>query len=204
MYAAQGKKILNTETKNKVDAAVRALKESPATSWYFEPDSPFNDSIQRFYQLKFKTNFRGTIYYRCMADLIIVDHKNKEIQPVDLKTSGHPEWEFPKSFIQWRYDIQSRLYWRIINEVIKANEDYKDYKVLPYKFIVVNKETLTPLVWDFEDTEKMGTLYYGKNKEIECTYPFELGEELSRYLQEQHKVPIGISTYDSNSIIEWL
>ena len=35
--------------------------------------------------------------------LIVVDYNNKTIQPVDLKTSFHKEWEFHKSFVDWRY-----------------------------------------------------------------------------------------------------
>ena len=50
--------------------------------------------------------------------LIVVDHNNKTIQPIDLKTSGHPEWDFYHSFILWHYDIQARLYWRIIKDNI--------------------------------------------------------------------------------------
>jgi len=108
MYAALGKKILDSETKNQVDAAVRALKESESTKFYFAPNDPFDDSVQRFYQLKFKATFLG-IDYRCMSDLIVVDHKNKTIQPIDLKTSSHTEWDFYKSFTQWRYKIVNIL-----------------------------------------------------------------------------------------------
>lgn len=43
---------------------------------------------------------------------------------------------------------------------------FKAFRLCPYKFIVANKKTLIPLVWNYEDTEKMGTLYYGK--QIEC------------------------------------
>ena len=43
------------------------------------------------------------INYRCMADLIAVNYANKTIQPIDLKTSGHAEWDFYKSFIDWSY-----------------------------------------------------------------------------------------------------
>lgn len=67
MYTAQGKTILDVETKNQVDAAVRALKESPSTKWYFQENDPFDDTIQRYYQLKFKSTLEG-IDYRCMAD----------------------------------------------------------------------------------------------------------------------------------------
>ena len=203
MYAALGKKILDTETKNQVDASVRALRESESTKFYFAPNDPFDDSIQRFYQLKFKAAFLG-IDYRCMSDLIVVDHKNKTIQPIDLKTSSHTEWDFYKSFTQWRYDIQARLYWRIIKYNLSLHDEFKDYVLLPYKFIVVNKQTLTPLVWDYEDTEATGTLYYGKNKQIECKDPFDLGKELSNYLSSRPAVPCGIKINEGNSLTEWL
>jgi hypothetical protein len=39
------------------------------------------------------------------------------------------------------------------------NDDYfKDFDLLEYRFIVVNKETLTPLVWEFPLTKTYGTL----------------------------------------------
>lgn len=202
MYAAQGKKVLNTATKNQVDDAVRVLKEDVATRFYFAPNNPFSD-IQRFYQLKFKATFDG-VEYRCMADLIIVDHKNKTIQPVDLKTSSHTEWDFFESFIQWSYHIQARLYWRIILDNIQRYPEFEGYTVLPYKFIVVNKFTLTPLVWDFEDTCTYGTLYYGKNKQIECRDPFDIGKELYYYLTVHPNVPKEINVNGTNSLTRWL
>lgn len=67
MYAATNKKILDTETFNQIDATVRALKESDTTKFFFEKDNPFDDSIQRYYQLKFKSTLNG-VNYRCMAD----------------------------------------------------------------------------------------------------------------------------------------
>lgn len=202
MYAARGKKILNTATKTQVDNAVRVLKEDIATKFYFAKDSPFN-GIQRFYQLKFKATLSG-VDYRCMADLIVVDHKNKTIQPIDLKTSSHTEWNFFESFVQWSYHIQARLYWRIILYNVQRHPEFAGYTVLPYKFIVVNKFTLTPLVWDFEDTCTYGTLYYGKDKQIECRDPFELGKELHYYLTVHPNVPKGINVNGSNSLTRWL
>lgn len=102
LYAAQGKKVLSTELGNQVMATVTALKESDATKFLFEDDNPFDKRFQRFYQLKFKATLDG-VEYRCMADLILVDHELKRIYPIDLKTSSSPEWDFYKSFIKWRY-----------------------------------------------------------------------------------------------------
>lgn len=102
LYIAQGKSVLSTETYNNVINMVEALKSSDATSFYFQSDNPF-DNIERFYQLKFKATFNN-VCYRNMADLIIVDHDKKTVIPVDLKTSGKSEYDFYKSFVQWRYE----------------------------------------------------------------------------------------------------
>ena len=199
MYAAQGKKILDSETAHKVSVVVRALKESPATSWYFMPDSPFNDAVQRFYQLKFKASF-DDIDYRIMADLIVVDHENKEIIPVDLKTSSHTEWDFASSFVQWRYHIQARLYWRVLRKNLDAHPIFKDYTLKNYRFIVVNKETVTPLVWEFDKTQEDGQLEYGRNGQILFNDPFYLGKCLKYYLDRKPRVPIGIKLNDMNNL----
>lgn len=106
LYLADEKTIISTQTYNDVQNTVDRLKTSDATKFYFEPDHMFDDSIQRFYQLKFKATFNG-IDYRCMADEIIVFHDKKLVVPVDLKTSSKTEWDFYKSFIEWRYEINN-------------------------------------------------------------------------------------------------
>ena len=206
MYAAQGKKILSTEIKQKVDAAVKALKESEGTRRYFAPDSPFDDTIQHFYQLKFKATFNN-VNYRCMADLIVVDHEHKQIFPIDLKTSGHSEWEFAQSFVQWNYQIQARLYWRIIRQNLDNHPVFKDYELMDYMFIVVNKDTLTPLVWGFKQTQVKGRLTTGRNAQITMEDPFTIGEELDYYLKNNPRVPKGISLVETNMLekeLAWL
>ena len=37
-------------------------------------------------------------------DEAIVIHDKKIVVPIDLKTSYKPEWDFYKSFIDWRYE----------------------------------------------------------------------------------------------------
>ena len=101
LLVSDGKTILDNNTYTDVLDCVDALKDSDATKWYFAKDNPF-DGINRYYQLKFKGEYED-ISLRCMADLIVVDTLNKAIYPCDLKTSSHYEWDFPKSFIDWRY-----------------------------------------------------------------------------------------------------
>ena len=136
--------------------------------------------------------------------LIIVNHKEKWIKPVDLKTSSHTEWDFYKSFVDWRYDIQARLYWAIIRQNMDKDEYFKDFKLLNYGFIVVNRRTLVPLVWTCPFTQAVDTLKFGKNNQIEMRSPFKIGEELSFYLTSKPKVPMGISETGLNNLEYWL
>lgn len=136
--------------------------------------------------------------------LIIVDHNTKTITPVDLKTSSKSEWDFYKSFIDWDYQIQARLYWRIIRNVLDKDPVFKDYKLEDYRFIVVNRFTLKPLVWIFGKTQSIGSLTYGRLNNISLPDPETIGEELYRYLTENKVVPIGIDSINPNSIDYWL
>jgi hypothetical protein len=137
-------------------------------------------------------------------DLVIVDHDNKTIIPCDLKTSYKPEWDFYKSFVEWRYHIQARLYARLLKQNIEKDEYFKDFKILNYRFIVVNKNTCIPMVWEYEDTFTEGTIKYGPNGEYEQHDPYDIGKELNHYLKDMPKVPDNINKDGINSINEWL
>ena len=199
LQLAGDKTIINLKTNQLIENSVSALKDSEATKWYFAPDNVWGN-IKRYYQLKFKT-VHNDITYRCMADLIIVDYENKVIYPIDLKTSSHNEWDFYQSFVQWRYDIQARLYWRIIKDNMLHDEYFKDFKLADYQFIVVNKFNCIPLVWEFNETKAVGKLEFN---DISLEDPYSIGEELSLYLKQNAIVPHGINLNNTNNIVEWL
>ena len=139
--------------------------------------------------------------------LIIVDYKNKTILPIDLKTSckkSDREWDFAKHYVEWEYSLQNRLYVRILQDVISKDNYYKDYKILPYKDIIIFKGSDTPLVWDIPFTFEKGTLYFGKNNQIEMKDPEDIGKELSSYLSSRPRVPSGIDEFGTNNIVEWI
>ena len=130
--------------------------------------------------------------------LIIVDFENKTIIPCDLKTSSHKEWDFQESFCQWDYMIQARLYWIIIKANLMVDDYFKDFKLENYRFIVVNKDSLKPLVWEFPLTKVKGTLIDNNGKEYRD--PLEIGSELRGYLDLKPTVPNGISIDKVNTI----
>lgn len=197
LTACTNKQIISQQDYDDASKCAEALHSSPATGVYFGSDS---DDVKRYYQLKFKATIDG-VDYRCMADLIVVDYKKKVIVPCDLKTSSHMEYEFADSFIKWRYDIQARLYWRIIRQCMDNDDYFKDFELKPYRFIVVNRHNTKPLVWEFPETSNEEELTYGYRR---LRTPWCIGKELSEYLKVRPAVPNGIKTVGLNNITEYL
>lgn len=195
-YNAGDRTIVDLDTYYKVMAMVKALKESPATHGYFA-DNDEMSPVRRYYQLKFKARLDG-VDYRCMADELLVIYDEKKIIPIDLKTSSSKEWDFQHSFCKWDYMIQARLYWLIIKINLMNDDYFKDFTLEDYRFIVVNRDSLKPLVWEFPLTKTKGTLVDEEGKEYRD--PLEIGKELRGYLDLKPPVPNGIDIDGINTI----
>ena len=201
LHISIGKTLVNTKDYQDAQACVTILKEYAFTSEFFAEDNPFDKTIERLYQLKFRGEYED-IKLRCMADLIMVDHENKVVTPIDLKTSFKKEWNFPSSFIQWGYWIQAQLYWYIIRQNMDNDPLYKNYELADYQFIVISNNSRIPLIWEYPDTKADVDCYYGKHGEIECKNWRNIVEDLSYYLTYNPILPIGIGRV--NNIVNWL
>ena len=229
LYLAGDKKVVPQQMYDDAMACYNALKTSPATKRIFADNDP--SSIEHTYQLKFRSFVKydkenltykivdagqltaaeisqlvseGYLAYSIMADEIMVFHDKKIVLPIDLKTSSHFEDEFYQSFIDWGYSHQARMYWRNIRAAMDADDYFKDFKLLDYLFVVVNKRSRIPLVWNYTDTQKIGTLIYGKNQQIVNRDPYDLGIELTDYQNRGAIVPNGIYTNKPNDIVTYL
>lgn len=198
LILSNGKEIVSSQERDDAFACVDILRTDPKTKYYFAKDNPF-DEVERLYQLKFKGEYEG-IAMRCMADLIIVDHKNKIVIPCDLKTSFKPEYKFYKSFIEWRYYIQAQSYWYQIRAAMDKDPYFKDFKLLDYRFIVICNKTRNPLVWEWPFTQ--------------CQTDIEINgviipnwrgiiKDLNYYLHYIPKTPIGI-VEGCNDLSKWI
>ena len=202
-YIAENKSIITTELHLQILQAVNALKTSPATKNYFAEDNPWDNSIERLYQLKFRADLNG-VGYKCMMDECIVLHDKKLIIPVDLKTScSCEEKDFYFNFLQWHYQLQARLYSRILRANLDQDEYFKDFKILNYRFIFCHKDSCSPLVWEFEETHSKGTLYLGRHKQIGLPDPEDLGKELHLFFSSGQK-PEELLIADRNSLDSWI
>lgn len=192
---------LDTDTYSRVKECERSILCNRIISKWFTPD--LFGEVEIFHQLKFKATF-GKVSYRCMADAILVDHNKKLILPLDLKTTSKQVYDFYKSFIEWRYDIQARLYWRIINSCAKHSPEFKDYTVGNYVFAVVNSYDANSMAWVFPETKVEGELIYGKNNNIILQDPFTIGEELKSLIDSCATHPLGTSYDNYNNLTNFL
>jgi hypothetical protein len=110
---------------------------------YFEAE----EGIELFYQYKFVTAVRGR-RTKGMLDILKVDHKNKIIYPVDLKTGEMPVSKFPEIMLMYGYYIQAALYREAMMSIVESDPDLEGYTVAPFEFLYISKENPNkPLVY---------------------------------------------------------
>ena len=197
LFLAGDKTIMSTDDYHRAQACVEALMTNPFTKKIFYIN-PFENQVEKIYQLKFKTDTLDEHPLRCMMDFCIVDHANKTIRPVDLKTTGKDEEKFEDSFIQWLYMLQGTLYTQILQELISKDEYFKDFTILPYWFVVINRYNQTPMVWEFEDTFWEGDFLDSKTGEVLKGWR-RLLQELLWHIREG-KYDYSYETYQVNGI----
>ena len=141
---AIGKQVLSQEENDLISQIVMSIRTNPATSKYFNPKSMH---VEIIFQMPIEFTYED-VECKALLDMVIIDHKNKTIQPIDIKTMGDYTINFPKSLRQRRYDIQAAFY----TEALKSKQVYETYEILPFKFIVESTiEPGTPLVFTCSD-----------------------------------------------------
>ena len=171
LVLTKGEKILiHQDDYNLALGCVWEIQNNPYTSWLFN----LENNCKVYFQLKFKINFANdgsmfNIYnnplewqnsieekdtIRCMFDIIHVDYDKKIITPIDLKTTSKYEESFGEAFVDWHYDLQSTKYSYILRQVCSNDDYFKDFRILPFRFLPINKYTLSPQWFIHEDSVK--------------------------------------------------
>ena len=149
---AEGKEIIPTEFFNTALACVEAIQEAPFSEiLHLKPDVKVED-VEVLKQASF-------VYYdlsldsdiKIRVDQLNVDHKNKTIRILDYKLSSEEEIHFIKAVYKFNYNVQAELYKFVLESIIKDDPYFSDFKILPFTFIVVNKENKTPIAWEYPD-----------------------------------------------------
>lgn len=140
---AEGKQVLSEEEDSLISQIVMSIRTSPNTSKYFQ----VSKDVEVLYQLAIYFPCQG-LDCKALLDMVVINHKEKTIQPIDIKTMGDQTIYFPKSLRQRRYDIQAAFYTQAILQWCIMQDKYLDYKILNFKFIVESTVNPgTPLVF---------------------------------------------------------
>lgn len=142
---AKGKTVFSPKTLDDANQAIEILKTHHKTANIFHP----SDNIEEINQLKIKGEIKGK-EVKIMMDKILINHESKTIIPYDLKCTDVRQKSFPYIFTKMKYYLQASLYSAIL--IGWAKENYPDYVVTEFKFIVYSRADRYPFVWVVSDT----------------------------------------------------
>ena len=197
-----GKKIVSQQDWNDALEMYNVFRTSENTKNLFGTKD--TEDIEYIYQAQFKvpyqTNSGKNVEIKIMPDLMVVNHKEKTIQLVDLKTSSVPGWSFDENFVKFRYDIQARLYSDVIDSICSKDDDYRDYTILPYIFADISRSDKIPVTYiypQYDESQIDGFSFKGYHyKDYN-----QLLDEIVNYEESQAKVPSYISLTEPNDLI---
>ncbi len=141
-----GKTLLTKDMMEGVMKAKELLLANEFTYPYF-----YNSRVETelMHQLPIYFKYKG---FECKAllDGVLIDHKEKTLEPFDLKTTGKSVWEFRDSFLNFGYYRQCAFYEQALlseESPVKPLLD-EGYKLLDYLFIVseTNVKSTRPAV----------------------------------------------------------
>jgi len=144
IQAAEGRQILDAEDRFKANQIVTTLQNNPFTKKYFVPE----DGVELIFQprilwdLQFYSHIDGkltSVPAKSMLDIIRIDHNEKKIQPVDLKTGAE---RFMKSFWKWRRDLQGSMYQQATLRSIELSD--MPYEVENMRFVFADTNMYNP------------------------------------------------------------
>lgn len=196
----KNKTALSVEEYETIQKCVAALKNHPSM-WFFRLSEDSLDDIELMFQAKMKVDF-GFLYSPVciMFDLLIIDHKEKKIYPMDLKTCSCEDWNFFQNFTKFHYDVQARLYSLVLQKKIE-NTEFSDYKIDNFVFLCCSKKTFTPLLWEYPDNLKRGDLEY---KEYVSKDPLKLAKEYDNIITNKPDLPENINYTETNNLLNFI
>lgn len=151
LVLSQDKQILSSDQYALISTIVESLKNHPHTARIFSAaiDSEDYDIV---YQFPIYFEYKG-VECKGLLDMVFIDHKNKTIAPIDLKTLFDYTINFPATVRKRRYDFQASYYTEGIRLnktqlATKINKHLIDYTFRPFTFIIEStKRPGNPLVF---------------------------------------------------------
>lgn len=204
-----GKKIVSTDDWKDAIEMARAFRSNDYLNKLFGIKN--TGDVEYIYQAQFvvevKDNNGNPVKVKIMPDLLVVKHKEKTIQPVDLKTSAQPAYDFKESFLKFRYDLEASVYTDVLQIVINGDEDYKDYTILPYLFTDISRTDKVPVTYIYDphdESQADGFCYSISGKTYKHKHWTTLLGEMITYEEENAVVPEYVKLDKPNDIMSFI
>ena len=137
------KTILSVEEHTQTINMVNMLTSSEYTSKYFTTAGPLQDITNQLeFEMEYTTDLGKDYIIKGIIDKVIIDHHNKTIQAVDLKTTGKSVYNFEISYIKYAYYRQAAIYTKFLEQ--KMLTQYPGYEIKPFLFIVIETACNNP------------------------------------------------------------
>ncbi len=196
-----GRKIVSKADWDDAMEMYRVFREDPYLKTLFGTKD--TKDVEYIYQAQFKV--KGSVggkevELKIMPDLLVVNHEKGTIQPVDLKTSAMPAYDFAENFLKFRYDIQAELYTHVLGCVICNDAIYQNYEILPYLFTDISRSDKVPVTYGYEPRYGFSFTKGGRTYEYKGWQ--ELLAEILDYEERGAKVPSWIRTDGPNDLMD--
>lgn len=133
------KAIISTADKERAQNLVERLQESKNSSHIFK------NEFENHNQFMIDFVYKG-VRLRGILDKLIIDHKAKTVQMIDLKTGADNALMFLNSFIKYRYYLQEAVYTKAFNHICEQLQ-IKGYSMLPFQFLYIGRKERVPLIY---------------------------------------------------------
>lgn len=139
------KEVITTEDKILAEQLVEVLR-------LHKHSAPiFNNDYQKIYQYSLEYKYKGVVL-RGKTDIILIDHNKKIVYIIDLKTGAKPYSEFVRSFIDFRYYLQSAVYQSGFEKIKKDLQLPDEYKLAPFRFLYIGRSERLPMILEVDET----------------------------------------------------
>ena len=132
---SRGKNLIKPEMWDQCAHTANTLMTHPYTAKYFAKGIK---GIEIIYQYKFDALVNNR---RCkgMLDCLVVNHNEKLIFPIDLKTGESANKDFPMLYTMHKYHIQGALYREALKSIVDDDFTLMGYEVKPFEFVYISK-----------------------------------------------------------------
>lgn len=189
LLESNGKTVITSAQKTKIDNIVESLKNNQFTSEWINGSDRYEVHKQVVVEFEY-----GKHKCKGLLDLVVVDKATGVVYPIDLKTTSSPTNFWIGMFWKFRYDIQAAFYtYGIIASGLVEKLGGKTLH--PFRFIVENQDYPgSPLIYEIDKTilhigqnggEYNGRQYEGFRDAIE-RYEWHLENDLWDYPMQDY------------------